>query len=133
MGRVWGVDIAGPLAAAEFQDFAMGEGARRAVGHIVQRYHAARLALRRLGVRCGGEPLIQGAALVCLKVAVGDPAQLPGRYDAADSLMGQREYLARAGVKQQRLVSKHEELVEDESGRRGDLRHKSRQAKDAIG
>jgi hypothetical protein len=36
-------------------------------------------------------------------------------------------------VEDQRLVGEHEELIEDEAGGRGDLRHEGREPKDAVG
>ena len=126
------VEVADPLAA-EVDHLAVLQHARRAVGHVVERHHAAGLPVRHLRLRRDREPLVHRAALVGLVVAEGDPAQPFGRDEPADGLADEREHPPQAGVEQQRLVPEDEELVEGEAGGRRDLRHEGREPVDAVG
>jgi hypothetical protein len=127
------VEVANALAIAEGDGLAVEEHARRTRRHVVQRHHASRGAMRHLGARRHGEPVVHRAALVRLVVAERDPAQ-PLRVDQPrESLTHQREHVAVAGMKEQRLVAKDDELVESEAGRGCDLRHKGREPVDAVG
>ena len=88
MRRMRRVDEADALAAAEVDHFAVLQHARRAVGEVVERHHAAGLAVRRRRLRRDREPFVHRAALVGLEMAEGDPAQALGRDDAADARRG---------------------------------------------
>ena len=86
--RMRRVDVAHALAAAEVDHLAVGEHARRAVGHVVERHQAAGLAVRDLRLRRDRQPLVHRAAFVGLVVAEGDPAQPLGRDDAGERRRG---------------------------------------------
>ncbi len=49
------------------------------------------------------QPFIHGAAFIGLEMPEGDPAQLFGRYQAADGVAREGEHLAQAGVEEQGL------------------------------
>jgi hypothetical protein len=89
--------------------------------------------VRRLRLWRGGEPFVQGAALIGLEMAKADPAQSFGRHDAAEGVASEAEHLAQTGVKQKRFVAQDQKLIEDEAGGRGDIRHKGREPEDAVG
>jgi hypothetical protein len=60
---------------AELEHLAVGQGARRALGDVVHRHHGGDAAAHRLGLRRGGEEIVERAALVGLEVREGDVAQ----------------------------------------------------------
>src|SRR5262249_10899935 len=67
------------------------------------------------------------------EMAECDPAKALRREDAADGIAVQREHLSQAGVKHQRRVAHHHELVEGEAGRRRDVGHVGREPENAVG
>ena len=126
------IDPAHTLAAAELDHLAIGKSARRPTGEIVERHHAADLAVGGLGLRRDGQPVIQGAALIGLEMAEGDPAQPLRRDNAGDGAAIKGEHAAQAGMEDQRVIAQHQELVEGEAGGRPDIRHKGGEAKNAV-
>ena len=134
MRRVRRVDEADALAAAEVDRPRRRCSTRGgAVGEVVERHHAAGLAVRGRRLRRDRQPFVHRAAFVGLEMAEGDPAQALGRNDAAKRVAVERKHLAQAGVEHQRLVAEDEELVEGEAGGRGDVRHVGREPIDAVG
>ncbi|RNJ49157.1 hypothetical protein D1O30_05635 [Methylocystis hirsuta] len=126
------VDVA-HAPSADVHDFAVGKGARRPVGEIVERHHAGGLAMNHLRLRRRGEPEIHRAAFIGFDMAEGNPAQPLDWHDRGQALRDARKQRTRPAMKQQRLVGVDEELVEGETGRRRDLRHIRRQTIDALG
>jgi hypothetical protein len=65
-----------------------------------------------LGLRRQLQPVVEGAALVGLKVTPGDVPQL-GRVDQlADRLAHGGKHGLQAGMKEKRLLVAHEEMIE---------------------
>ena len=100
-------------------------------GLVVEPDCAADGAVGHGGVRGGGEPLAEGATLVGLDVAEGDPAQPAQVHDPGGGLGDGREQGPLAAVEEQGLVGVHQELIEGESLRahRGEKR---REAVDSL-
>ena len=119
--------------AAKIDYLTIDENARRPIGEVIERHHAAGLSMRRLRVGRSGEPFVHRAALVRFEVAICDPAQLFGRDDAAQRVAVKRKHLAQTSVKHHWLIAEHQELVEDEAGGQGDVWHVGREAINAIG
>ena len=63
-------------------------------------------------------------------MAEADPAQLLRSDDTRERRANERKHAPETSVEQQRLVAEDEELVEGESGGRGDLRHEGREPVD---
>ena len=81
----WGVGRKRIRCVADVEHLAVAHRPGRTVGQVVQRHHARELAVDDLGLRCGGEELVHGAALVGLDVGEGDPAQVGERHDRGDA------------------------------------------------
>jgi hypothetical protein len=101
------VQVANASVPAEVYRFTIGQHARCAIRHIIQRYHAADLPMHDLGVRCYSEPFIHRATLVGLVVAEGDPSQSLGWQNPFNRRTNVWEHPPLAGVKQKRLVCQH--------------------------
>ncbi len=119
--------------AAEVEHLAVRERARRPVGLIPERDHAADLALRGRRLRGRGQPLVERAALVGLEVAVADPAQARERHDPRQRLADPGIERAHAGVEQQRLLGVDQDLVEREPALRGERREPVDAGSDLVG
>ena len=99
-------------AVRQLDHFAVGQRPGRAIGHVVERHHAANRSVCNLRVRSGSQELVHRTAFVGLHVPERDPAQTLERKDALDRLTHQREHRPGPGVEQQRLVVIDEELIE---------------------
>ena len=98
------VEIAHPLAA-EVEHLAVGQRARRPVGQVVERDHAAERAVGHLRLRGGGQPLVHRAALVGFDMAEARSsaaARAAGCGATASATSGNIRRVA--AVEQQRLV-----------------------------
>ena len=111
MGHVGCRDLTHALSP-EVDHFALRERAGRAVAQVVQRDVAPEAAVGHLAARSGGEPHVHGPALVGLDVTEGDPADRLHPQNRRRRLRDEREHGAGPGVKQERLIGGHEELVE---------------------
>src|SRR5581483_1864957 len=110
-------------ASAQIDHFVVGERARRAEGAVVKPDVASDSAVRRNRVGRGGKPFVERSALVRFDVAEGYPPKArESDYPRRRGRDG-REQRALSAVKQHRLVSIDEELVEVDSGGRGDVGH----------
>src|SRR4029077_18404803 len=76
----------------------------------------------------GAEPLREGAALVGLDVAEGDPAQPSQVHDAGGGPRHRRVERALAAVEEQRLLRVDQELVEGEALRP----HRGQEGREAV-
>ena len=121
MGHMRGVEIA-DLAPAQIDGLAIGQRARRPVGHVVERHHGADGAMGDFGLGGGGQPQIHGAGLVGFQMAEADPAQALDRHDLGHGLGDQRKHRARPAMEEQRHLGIDQELVEGEAGGRRHLR-----------
>jgi hypothetical protein len=61
-----------------------------------------------------------------------EPSQAFRRQQARHCRVDQREHAAMPAMEQQRFLTQQQELVERETGRRGDFRHKCGQSVDAC-
>jgi hypothetical protein len=65
----------------------------------------------------GSEEFVHRTAFVGFQVSKGDPAESLERNDTGNRLRHQREHASRASVKEERIVSIDEKLIEREAAR----------------
>jgi hypothetical protein len=115
MGNVRRVEVANPLAVAELDRLAVLQNPRCAVGHVIQRYQTSGLSVGYLGLRRDCQPLVHRATFIGFEVTISNPAQTFRGDNALQRIEVQREHLAQAGVKHDRLVCEHKELIESDT------------------
>lgn len=90
------------------------EDAGFAFGKIIHADQRSDHPAGRLRIRRDGQPIIQRATLVRLKVAPTDPAQHRRIEHLGDPLKHLGKHAPQAGVEEQRLVILHQEMIEAE-------------------
>ena len=99
---MWGVrcvDETDALAAADVDDFAVGQYARGTIREIIERHHAAGLTVGGRRLRRDREPFVHRAALVGLEMPERDPTQAIGRHNAIQCVEIDRKHFSETGMK----------------------------------
>src|SRR4029077_19465461 len=121
--NVWRIDVPN-LFAAEINDLAVGQLARRSIAQVIERDHTADGTVCDFCAWRGSEEIVHRTAFVGFHVSKGDPAEPFKRNDTGNRLRHERKHASRASVKEKRLVGVDEKLIEREAVRRclGDAR-----------
>ena len=114
--NVWRIDVPN-LLATEINDLAVGQLARWSIAQVVERDHTADGTVCDFGAWRGSEEFVHRTAFVGLHVSKGDPAESLERNDAGNRLGNQREQAPRTSMKEERIVSIDEKLIEREAAR----------------
>src|SRR5580704_5837484 len=115
--NVWRIDVPN-LLATEINDLAVGQLARRSIAQVVERNHTADGTVCDFGAWRGSEEFVHRTAFVGFHVSKGDPAESLKRNDTGNRLRHEGEHASRASVKEERIVSIDEKLIEREAARR---------------
>jgi len=114
--NVWRIDVSN-LLATEINDLTVGQFARRSFAQVVELDHTANSTVRDFGAWRGSEEFVHRTAFVGFHVSKGDPAEPLKWNDAGNRLRDEREHASRASVKEERIVSVDEKLIEREAAR----------------